>query len=639
MLLFTVCATAMEVTEAERNLQPDPAKGIEDAVILMEQGEIDDTFTTTLSKQKHHLRIKIFTRKGVEDWGTVKISFDPQEENIGDVEASVWNPDGTVHQLNKDDIHKKKVSRKWGLKETEISFALPGVTEGSIIDYSFYRTYKETRKVSYWYSQHEIYCMHSEVTFIPWPGRRWGFTGGNMHAQPDVSEVRRKGQKALTYISRNVPPLPREEMSPPYNSVREYVCFYYGDSDTKYKDFWVDWGTDYYKLILAKRMRKCSATKLLAKEEIAGAGGWDGIDKCYNYVISHYVPFANMSKAQQAEIDDAYIKKLSRADDVKHMLELPYLSDWQMTLILASLIDATVPDAKMSIGYYTPWNRRLFNKDLHTLYQFTDYLLRVEYGGEVRWLCPGKGMLKAGDIEFGAYEVPILLMDDTGARFEQLSAPTGDNIVTRVQADVYVEEEQVRIHRTTTYDPYESFDQRTDLMYYTDAEMHDVLKEQLEDLYGDKVELVKQRVENLNDIEKPLVIEEEFTFPYEMEELGDKIFFKMVGMSRYVRNPFNTEKRRTFIMFPYPGEVEQKLTYHLPEYFALESLPRDDSVTTPAMDYRVTLRRVDDRTFTVETGEKLKVNMFAARAHDKFKDLFNRILAMSSPKAVLKETD
>ena len=93
-------------TDFEKNLKPDPAKGYEDAVILLEKGEIDNTYTRQMSKTKILKRLKIFTRKGIEDYGTVKLSFDPQDENIGDIKATVWTPDGKKHVLDEKNIQK-----------------------------------------------------------------------------------------------------------------------------------------------------------------------------------------------------------------------------------------------------------------------------------------------------------------------------------------------------------------------------------------------------------------------------------------------------------------------------------------------------------------------------------------------------
>lgn len=635
--------TAMEVTQAEKDLQPDPSKGIEDAVILLKEGTIDDTFTTTLSKINYRMRMKIFTRKGVEDWGTVKIVFNPQFDNVGDIEAWVWNPDGSVHELDKDDIHKKKLSREWGRKRTEISFALPGVTEGSIIEYSYYRSSMYRRyidNVFNWYNQYEIYCLKSDVTFVAWPNSRWGFTGGNLHARPQVDQVRYAGNKAVQCVLENIPPLPKEEYAPPYNSVREYVTFYYRDVNYKFDDYWKDRGAYEYKQKYRKWMKKCGDTKRIVKNELRGLTKGNAIQKCYNYVVSHYTSLDLMSKEQEAELfDRAYIKKLIRADDVKDMVDLPYLFPEHITAILASMLDAAVPEAKVSFVEYAPWNRKFFNNDLHTMEQFTDSMLKVELDGKVQWLAPAKGMLPAGKIEYGAYEVPLLVMGPDGAQFEQLSVPSGDDIITDVDADIYLEEDRVRFKRKTTYDPYESYEKRTDLLYYTGEEIADLLKEDLEEMYGESVELISQQVINLKDIDKPLIIEEEFAVPIELDEMGDRIFFKMIGMSRYVRNPFNADKRHAPIMFPYPGTIKQSLTYHLPAYFAVESLPKSDSVSTPAMDYAVNIEKVDDHTFKVKTKEKLKANMFSSKGHWQFRKLFNRILSMSSPKAVLTELD
>ncbi len=627
------------VSSFEKNLQPDPARGMQDAVILLEKGTIDDTFTNRLSRETYVQRMKIFTHKGIDDWGTVKLSFDPQMENIGNIRATVWNPDDSVHELEDKDIHSKKVSKEWGLKWTEISFALPGLTEGSIVEYSYYRSYKWPRRFYVWHSQHPIYCLRSEVTFIPWPGNRWGFMGANLHAKPQVERGRHGGDDTCSATMTDIPALPEEGYSAAYASRTEYVAFYYSDSNIKYDDFWLDYGKVYYRSELRSAMKRCSATKRIAGHELAGLAPEAALTAAYDYVTSHYTPLSAMSKADLAKVDKHYFEKLVKADRPAEMVKFPYLWDWQMNCLLASLIHAAVEGAEVRYVYYCPWNRRLFVKPLHTFAQLDGTMLQVTLDGKVHWLAPATKLLPADEMPYGARGVPLLVLGDDGARFEQLEPRPSSEVVTDISSDVTLGEDEVRIKRTTTYNPYQSFALRKKLAYYTEDEINDVLKERLKDSFGGDAELVSQHTHNLSDPAKPLVVEEEFTLPFDLDEAADTILFRLVGLTSQTTNPFNADKRYANILFPYCYQERQNVVFHLPDNLTVASLPAPEHVHALALTFRIEAARTDDHTFSVTTFKELRRNMYAAAAHAELKHAYDRIIALSSPTVVLKEAD
>jgi len=627
------------VSSFEKNLQPDPARGMQDAVILLDKGTIDDTFTDRLSRVTYFRRMKIFTHKGIDHWGTVKLSFDPQDENIGDVRATVWNPDGSVHELEDKDIHSKKVSKEWGSKLTEVSFALPGLTEGSIVEYSYYRSYKWPQRFYIWHSQHPVYCLRSEVTFIPWPGNRWGFMGANLHAKPQVERGRHAGKDTGSATMTDIPALPEEEYSAAYGSRAEYVGFYYSDSNIKYDDFWLDYGKVYYRSRLRSAMKRCSATKRIAAKKLAGLSPDAAIVAAHNYVITHYTPLNALSKADLAKVDKHYLEKLVKADRPEEMAKLPYLMDWQMNCLLASLIHAAAENAEVRYVYYCPWNRRLFVKPLHTLAQFDGSMLQVTLNGKVHWLAPATKLLPADEMPYGARGVPLLVLGNDGARFEQLQPRPSSEVVTDIQSDITLGEEQIRIKRTTTYNPYDSFALRKKLEYYTEAEIADVLKERLKNSFGDDAELVSQRAHNLSDPAKPLVVEEEFTLPFDLDDAADTILFRLVGLTSQTTNPFNADKRYANILFPYCYQERQNAVFHLPENLVLGSLPASENAHALALTYRAKAAKVDDHTFSFTTFEELRHSMYPPTAHAELKRVYDRIIALSSPTVVLKEVD
>jgi hypothetical protein len=644
LFVFTLVVQLMAgeaPTDFEKNLKPNPAKGYEDAVILLETGDIDNTYTWQMSKTKYLTRMKIFTRKGIEDYGTVKLSFDPQDENIGDIEATVWTPDGKIHKLDEKDIHKKKTSTEWGSKETEISFALPGLEEGSIVEYSYFHTYNGLQSINTWYSQHPIYCFRSEVTVVPWPTRRWGYTGGNLHAQPEVEHKKKSARgQYVHFIMKDIPALPREDYSLPYNSRREFVTVYYMDVDWKFTNYWQERGDRYYEHTLKKMFKPHHATKKLVEAEFSGLSPDNAIEKIHDYVIEHYTPISTMAKDDFAKIDKKYAKKLAYASTVSKMMKLPYLVGYQLNYIEGALIHTALPEAQIAYVFYSPWNYRLFNKDFHTLRQFSGTLLRVTYNGKVHYLEPSKRLLPADTVEYGAKGVPLLVLDPkNGTRIEKISPDKPEANVTKVNVDVTLGEDNLKFHTVQYMNQYDSYSLRRTLYFFNDKEKKDVLESRLKKQYGDKVKVLSQKVENLKDIHKPLILDMEFSIPYELEEAGDQTFFKPVGLSQYVTNPFNAEKRYAGIMFKYPGIVEQKVVYHLSDDFNLTSLPKNENIKLFYFGYAISFSKQDDHTFTVETKEHMDRNMFNSTAARMFKNYFDRVISVSHPTIVLKEAE
>jgi hypothetical protein len=311
----------------------------------------------------------------------------------------------------------------------------------------------------------------------------------------------------------------------------------------------------------------------------------------------------------------------------------------QMNCVLASLIHAALEGAQVRYVFYCPWNKRLFAKPIHTFAQFDGSMLQVTLNGKVYWLAPATKLLPANETPYGARGVPLLVLGRDGARFEKLDPRPSSEVVTDISTDITLGEDQVRIKRTTTYNPYKSFALRTELEYYTDDEIADVLKERLKDAFGSDAQLESQHVQNLKDPAKPLVIQEEFTLPFDLDDEAETILFRLVGLSSRTTNPFNAQKRYANIFFPYCYQKKQHVVYHLPENLTVGSVPAPEHAHALALTFRTQATKIDDHTFSVTTFEELRRNMYAAAAHSELKRVYDRIIALSNPTVVLKAAE
>jgi len=123
-----------------------------------------------------HKRIKIFNKTALNQ-GNVNINYteerhysgDSEGDNVTDIKATTYvEEEGKIkkYELSKDDIFEKNIIDKRNSDYKEISFALPNLKEGCVIEYSY--TVERQLATNGWTFQHEIPVLWSEYyTIIP----------------------------------------------------------------------------------------------------------------------------------------------------------------------------------------------------------------------------------------------------------------------------------------------------------------------------------------------------------------------------------------------------------------------------------------------------------------------------------------
>lgn len=130
------------------------------AVVLYDQGNLY-LYNNNLGEFRtdNYFRIKILKKDGFRK-ATIKIPFYDKQE-IKNIEAITYNlSDGSIKKdkLKEENIFKTTVSGEW----KEISFALPNVTVGSVIEYSYTLVNPYMLHIDDWYFQDDIPKIKSE---------------------------------------------------------------------------------------------------------------------------------------------------------------------------------------------------------------------------------------------------------------------------------------------------------------------------------------------------------------------------------------------------------------------------------------------------------------------------------------------
>ena len=212
MLVFSLNAQEWdEITDDELAMRDFPDYHEADAVILFDIGQLKITKDFEL-EIKRHVRIKILTEEGKE---SADISFSFRDhENIIDLEAHAYSPDGEEYELDDDDVHYQEYD-DWNI----CRFSIPGVEVGSVIEYRYEVLSEYIHYLDPWYFQNDKFTVLSQLSVAIRPGFNYTAFPENISLydyqldQEDYVDIdTRKKNRRFTWRARNIPPLKREKL-------------------------------------------------------------------------------------------------------------------------------------------------------------------------------------------------------------------------------------------------------------------------------------------------------------------------------------------------------------------------------------------------------------------------------------------
>jgi hypothetical protein len=159
----------------------------------------------------HKIKLKILKEKGIEK-GNIKIRYYSQDdfEFIGRIEASILsyddNKEAIKTNLQPKNVYKKKLNKYY----SEISFAMPNVKVGSIIEYTYTSTMKHYGGLEDWYFQKDIPVMLSSFRLYIVPNAEFAYSVYKS-SQFRITITPDKTTGSIYYEMNNIPGL-RDEV-------------------------------------------------------------------------------------------------------------------------------------------------------------------------------------------------------------------------------------------------------------------------------------------------------------------------------------------------------------------------------------------------------------------------------------------
>lgn len=584
--------------------------------------------TTTFDQ---YLRVKIFTDRGREAFATVDIPY-WSGMDVKDVAARTIRPDGSIVELKPSDVYRRTVVKANDLKVKVVSFAVPAIEAGVIVEYRWREVYRDSiaSNLRLRFSRDiPIQDVRYFLRPLKIPGlamMAWSFNA-------DIAPVKQRDGSSMIRLS-NVPADTNEEYGPPPFEARPWVFISYSpekqlDAEAFAREVGRTLCEEY-----GRRARPSDDIRRLAVAAVSAAGTDRERVAALVRVAREKVRRVDVDTAS-AEDRRAARENRSAADALKRGIGT---AD-DLVLVVLALANGAGLDARAAA---IADRGDLFQRSIppHP-YFIRGRLVAVRSGDGWLFADPANEYAPAGQLPWQYEDQKALIGDPKGAIHGRtpLSEPayslkkrTGR---FRLTEDGTLEGE-ARVeyfgHWADTFREQEDQD--------APAEREKSLRERIETRFpGAEVSEVK--VENVIDLSKAYANAYRIRVPGYAQRTGSRLFLQPAVFQKGIPAVFQGAERKSEVYFDFPWAEEDVVHIELPAGYRLEESADPKPVMAGPLTYETRLsieggHLVLRRTQVVGKGGAI---LFPQRSYRALRAVFDSIHKGDHRTVVLRRTD
>lgn len=540
----------------------DPDAGAE---IIFSEAVIEQRSYHDMSS-RHHVRIKLFNQRGVEENTKIEIPYD-RDTSIDDIAARTIKPDGTVTELSEKDIYDREIAKAGNERIKVKAFALPAVEPGAIIEYRYARDSKAfqitvplvftgrlpSRLTRFKFQPMQLAAadIYMRSLFFNWPAGASGL-----------------GQDKSSYYTielANLPATKPEPFQPPaFNTEPSVMLYYAWKTNPEPAVYWKEQGRALQRLFDSSTKPSKAIRTALAAAVNDNDPPETKLQKIYDYCRTH---LRNRWR-KSSGFTPKQLTEMARNETSADTLKSGGGTGEEINQVFAALVREAGLEAR-----YARCNRRstiLFDLRTTELFMTPDLVVAVRLGGNWRYFDPGSIYLPAGRLTWWNTDTAVLLADEENARPAPLDGDPADLSVRRrtgafrletdgtLEGDVTVEysgHEDVALK--LAFDPLDASERETRIT----EEIQSTLKQ---------AEVTQLKIENALDPLAAIRVTFHLRVPQYADSTSTRLLFQPAVFEKGARPVFDTPERRTNIVFPYRHTDQDEFTFALPPGFELE---------------------------------------------------------------------
>ncbi|NBC85707.1 MAG: DUF3857 domain-containing protein [Bacteroidetes bacterium] len=613
-----------DIPEALVDLDAHPTDENATAIIVSDVGETEMQRSGKLILSRA-TRVKILTKAGVEEHGTVEIPLHPFE-SVRDIDAHtvVRRPDGTIQrtELKKDDVYEEELTEE----RRSVVFTMPGLQPGAVIEYRYEVLSDDVLSLPSWDFQSSAPTVYSSYAVQVPPGIHHTYD-----VQGDPSFVVDQEDTVLGAFGReakrhwvveNVPALRPEPFISSVENVRQRVRFQIrGISLGDYEPILPSWDALADELLnhdmFGKQLERYDSVEEATQKAVAGAEtdaekieavhafltesvGWDGTERVF----------------AEEDLDDV----LARASGSRAEINLLFCSMLRLSGVTAH------PVLIGTRSYGRPSSMMPFVR------QFNSVVVAAKDDMDYRFV-------DATDPFLSSDLIPEETLNLTGwvvhenERWSQVRPPGMDARTSLVRA-------------TLSPDGTMTASVQVQHRAYAAAASRRAIADQRPDewltgtVLAPGATVTDVSVEGDDAPSAPLTAKASTTIPAYAQVSGDRMYVHPRLTDRTEKNPFSAKERRLTIDFPYPETETYTLTMALPEGYEVDALPENKAVRLGQND--AVFQRITSAT---PAGISMQIRFirralrFDPSVYDRLRSFYQEMIDMQNEPIVLRRTD
>jgi transglutaminase-like putative cysteine protease len=589
-----------------------------DAVILLDEAKANFDADYKLVTERR-IRLKILKEKGIER-GNIQIPYYSADdfEYISDIDAVVVNPTAsgsvTVSQLERKNIFTRKINSLYSL----VSFALPTIKVGSIIDYKYRSTMKSYAGLRRWEFQTEIPVLTSSYELAPLPNSEFAYSVYKVPEFPiDIKLDKANGK--VHFVMTNVPGLRDEVFTASKRNFLQRVNFQFASY------------TNYYGKHNYTTTWKQLSDELLDEHSFGSQVGKDLSGTPFLKSLSPFLsPLEKMKTIYdyvRSNIAWNDITSKFSEDGVKSILEKKKGNSGDINLLLISLLKSA------GLETYPLLVSERDNGLIDTTYSYLDQFNKVVAYVNVNG---NQYVLDGTDANTPFFMVPTDLLNTIGFVVDRKKQRFVyfNNLPNRQQelvslAGVVQEDGSIKGGAVVTNTGYAKLEKesrfKSDKIRYQDA----LLKPH------PFILLDSFAVTGLKD--DSAALQEEVKFHYNLKQAGGYYLLSANLFTGLSENPFITQYRFTDIDFgsKYRGSVVAH--FALPSAFTTETLPPNKKLVSPDRSMSIT-RTIEKGDNEIGINYLIEINRekYLAEEYEMVKAFFGEMINLLNEPVLLK---
>jgi hypothetical protein len=600
LLLFGTAARAAEwkpidpaqLAQTASKVQPDAdAEAFFWEVRVADDLVYERGLTTTFEQ---YLRVKIFTDRGREMFATVDIPY-TSGVDIRDIAARTIKSDGTILELKRSDVYRRTIVKANDLKLQVVSFAVPGIDKGVIVEYRWREVYRDSIAMNLrlrFSRQVPIQEVRYYVRPLAIPGvqmQAWPFNGA--FAPPQ----KQRDQYTMISLS-NVPAEVNEEYGPPPFEHQPWVFITYEEATRGRKPAFAPLFGKALFDEYGKRAKPTEEIRKLAADAVAGL----------STDAERLAALARLTRARvkRVDVDTAAVEDREAARGNKNaadVLKRGLGTGDDTVILLLALAGAAGFDARVAAA---PSREDLFDRSIQqNPYFFSGRLVAVKSGDTWLFADPANEHASAGQLRWQFEHENVLIGDPREAVFTRTPLVDPAYSVKRRTGTFKLAEDgtlegDVRLEYAGHWgDVFREQDDQ-DAPSEREKELRTLITQRLPG-----AEVTDIKIENTTDPSGPYVHAYKLRVPGYAQRTGTRLFLQPAVFQKGLPAVFQSAQRKTEIHFQFAWTEDDVVRIDLPAGYTLEAPERPAPLDAGAVSY--------DAKMSVANGTQLVVRRTA----------------------------